>query len=104
MAALQGALLSLLLHPSLQIRAQAELDKFVGRDRLPDFSDRAQLPFVNAICREALRMYPVLPLALAHAVLEDDVYEEWYIPKGMSFDYTKLVLPVWKTSRFAVIV
>lgn len=104
MAALQGALLSLLLHPELQIRAQAELDEFLGRDRLPDFSDRAQLTFVNAICREVLRMYPVLPLALAHGVLEDDVYEGWFIPKGVSFDYIHDLLQVSKSNRFAVFV
>lgn len=82
MAAMQGAILALLLNPAAQTRAQVELDKVIGRDRLPDFSDRPHLPFVNAICREVLRLNPVLPLALAHAALRDDVYGGWFIPKG----------------------
>lgn len=85
MAAMQGALLALLLHPSVQTLAQTELDRVIGRDRLPDFSDRPNLPYVNAICREVLRLNPVLPLALAHAVLRDDVYGGLYVPKGVSF-------------------
>lgn len=83
MAAMQGAILALVLNPQAQIRAQAELDAHIGRDRLPDFSDRPHLPFVNAICREVLRMNPVLPLALAHAALRDDVYEGYFIQKGL---------------------
>lgn len=92
MAAMQGAILALLLNPAAQTRAQVELDKVIGRDRLPDFSDRPHLPFVNAICREVLRLNPVLPLALAHAALRDDVYGGWFIPKG-SFSQVS----VWET-------
>lgn len=41
MSSLTIAILSLLLHPQVQARAQAEIDVVVGRERLPDFSDRA---------------------------------------------------------------
>lgn len=84
MAAMQSAILALVLHPEVQARAQAEIDQVIGRDRLPDFSDRPQLPFVNAICREVLRWNLMLPLALPHAALQDDIYEGYFIPKGAS--------------------
>lgn len=41
MASLTIAVLSLLLHPHVQSRAQAEIDTVIGRERLPDFGDRA---------------------------------------------------------------
>lgn len=82
MASLSSALLALLLHPHVQARAQAEIDLVVGRDRLPDFSDIKDLPYISAICREIIRWHVVLPLGVDHAALCDDVFEGWFIPKG----------------------
>lgn len=76
------ALLALLLHPDVQERAQAELDRVVGRERLPDFADWDQLPFIEAICREALRWKTAVPLGVMHMTTEDDVYKGYFIPKG----------------------
>ena len=42
-------------HPVYQKRAQAEIDEVVGRARLPRFSDRDSLPYVEAIIKEVLR-------------------------------------------------
>jgi hypothetical protein len=39
----------MLLYPDVQAKAQAELDAVVGRDRLPDYSDRGNLPYVNSV-------------------------------------------------------
>ena len=50
------------MHPDVQRKAQAEIDAVVGQDRLPDFSDRAKLPYVNAIIEETLRWHSITPL------------------------------------------
>ncbi|KAI9441764.1 cytochrome P450 [Lactarius indigo] len=71
-----------LLHPDLIIKAQAELDAVTGRERLPTFEDRPRLPFVDALCKEALRWRPATSIALPHAATEDNVYEGFFIPKG----------------------
>ena len=55
-------MLAMLQHPEVQERAQAEIDAVVGTNRLPDFGDRPNLPYVEAILMEILRMYPVAPL------------------------------------------
>lgn len=47
--------LALLKFPEAQRRAQEELDRVVGTDRLPTFDDRERLPYVNALCSEVLR-------------------------------------------------
>ena len=49
------------LHPDVQQQAQEELDRVVGRARLPSFRDRESLPFVNAIIKEVIRWEAVVP-------------------------------------------
>ena len=49
-------------HPEAQQRAQAEIDCVVGRQRLPDFEDRALLPYVDAVLRETMRWHPVMSI------------------------------------------
>ncbi|KAH9066016.1 cytochrome P450 [Lactarius deliciosus] len=73
---------AILLNPGVQTKAQDELDAVIGRDRLPTFEDRPNLPYINAICKEILRWKPVVPLCIPHSTLKDDVYEGYFIPKG----------------------
>ncbi|KAG2074086.1 cytochrome P450 [Suillus decipiens] len=77
-------LLAMVLYPEVQARAQAEIDGVIGEalERLPDWDDRASMPYVNAIIQETLRWFPVVPLGIPHATVNDDVYEGCYIPKG----------------------
>jgi cytochrome P450 len=50
------------LYPEVAQRAQAEIDSVVGRGRLPDFTDRESLPYVEALLQELMRMSPPTPL------------------------------------------
>ena len=43
------------LFPDKQEKAQQEIDTVVGHDRLPVFSDRSSLPYVDALLQEVLR-------------------------------------------------
>lgn len=54
--------LAMAIYPEVQAKAQAELDAVVGPDRLPEFADRDELPYVNAIISELFRWQPVVPL------------------------------------------
>ena len=78
--------LNMVLHPEIQLKAQQELDKVVGRDRLPTFDDRPQLRYIDYVVQETLRWCPVSPIGLPHRSLHDDVYEGYFIPAG-SFVY-----------------
>jgi cytochrome P450 len=40
------------------------------------------MPYVDAVCKEILRWRLVLPLGVAHATTEDNVYKGYFIPKG----------------------
>ncbi|KAH9966199.1 cytochrome P450 [Lactifluus volemus] len=79
---LSSFFLVLLLYPDVQKRAQAEIDEVIGRGRLPGLDDRPSLPYVDGLCKELLRWRLVLPLGVAHATTEDDVYSGYFIPKG----------------------
>ncbi|KAF9261870.1 cytochrome P450 [Marasmius fiardii PR-910] len=81
-SAVLSFILAMILNPQIQARAQKELDEVVGSSRLPDFSDRVGLPYINAIYVETLRWVPVTPLGVAHAAVNDDIYEGNLIPRG----------------------
>ncbi|KAJ7638494.1 cytochrome P450 [Roridomyces roridus] len=74
--------LAMTLYPEVQVRAQRELDSVLGGDRLPTFEDREDLPYIDAIVKEVLRWHSLIPTGIAHRVMQDDVYEGHFIPKG----------------------
>ena len=59
-------IMAMALHPEYQKRAQEEIDRVVGEDRLPTISDRIQLPYVNALIKETMRSHPALPLSQSY--------------------------------------
>ncbi|PPQ80129.1 hypothetical protein CVT25_001428 [Psilocybe cyanescens] len=78
----QAFFLAMALYPEVQKKAQAELDAVIGGNRLPDFSDRESLPYINALLKESVRWYQVTPLAVGHMCSEDDEYDGYFIPRG----------------------
>ncbi|KAF2875650.1 cytochrome P450 [Massariosphaeria phaeospora] len=86
--------LAMSMFPEVQRKAQEEIDRVVGTARLPSFSDRDSLPYVNAVMEEALRWHPLTTMGLPHATDKDDEINGYRIPKGA------LLLPaVWWFTR-----
>lgn len=101
-ASVDAFFLSMALFPEAQKRAQAEIDRVIGTDRLPTFSDRDDLPYVNALVKEVMRWHsvaptgdglptgthqtldvnPSIPAGVPHRVMTDDNYNGYFIPKG----------------------
>ncbi|KND88292.1 O-methylsterigmatocystin oxidoreductase [Tolypocladium ophioglossoides CBS 100239] len=81
-AIITSVICALVMFPEVQQRAQEDIDRVVGTDRLPNFEDRENLPYVDGIVKEAWRWNPVGPMGLAHKSEEDIVYGEYIIPKG----------------------
>ncbi|KAJ3785240.1 cytochrome P450 [Lentinula aff. detonsa] len=69
-------------HPEIAHRAQEELDRVVGRDRLPTAEDEPNLPYVRAIIKEVQRVHAPFWMATPHCSSEDFTYEGQFIPKG----------------------
>jgi hypothetical protein len=61
---LEAFFLAMMLYPAVQATAQRELDRVVGQDRLPDINDRAQLPYIDALCKEVVRWHVAVPLGM----------------------------------------
>ncbi|KAL5481175.1 hypothetical protein ACEPAI_10116 [Sanghuangporus weigelae] len=81
-SSLSSFFLVMMMYPEIQRKAQEEIDRVIGSDRLPSFKDRDDLPYVDAVVKEVLRWHPVGPMGLPHMSTEDDVYEGYFIPKG----------------------
>ncbi|KAI5121037.1 hypothetical protein M0805_008613 [Coniferiporia weirii] len=86
--------LAMVLYPEVQHHAQKELEEVIGKDNIPTIEDRPNLPYVNAICIEALRWQAVAPLGVAHSVTEDDVFNGYFIPAG-----TTMLPNIWAMQR-----
>ncbi|KAM7204731.1 cytochrome P450 1A2 [Naviculisporaceae sp. PSN 640] len=74
--------LYLMQNPEAQRKGQEEVDRVVGKDRLPDWQDIPNLTYANLILQETYRMNPLSPLGIPHASIADDVYKGMFIPKG----------------------
>jgi cytochrome P450 len=53
--------LAMTLFPEVMKKGQAEIDTIIGNDRLPDFSDRENLPYIDAMAKEVFRWHSVAP-------------------------------------------
>ncbi|RYP88811.1 hypothetical protein DL769_000225 [Monosporascus sp. CRB-8-3] len=80
-ATLIGFVQALLCFPEVVKLGQAELDSVCG-NRLPDLNDLPNLPYIRGCMKESLRWMPTVPLGVNHAVIRDDEYMGYKIPKG----------------------
>ncbi|PCH38429.1 cytochrome P450 [Wolfiporia cocos MD-104 SS10] len=69
-------------YPEAQARVQAQLDKVLGRDRVPSFEDEDTLPEVTAFVLEAYRWRPVSITGFAHRAMKDIIWKDYVIPEG----------------------
>ncbi|KAL0449748.1 UNVERIFIED_CONTAM: cytochrome [Sesamum latifolium] len=75
-------------------RAQEELDKHIGRERLVKESDLEKLVYIKAIIKETLRIQPPAPLLSPRESVEDCTVAGYHIPAG-----TRLIMNLWKLHR-----
>ena len=89
-AALRWIILYLIRHPEVQTNVQEELDKVIGRDRLPRLSDRKNLNYLEAVINETLRISAQTPLGVPRMCTRDTNIGEYHVPKG-----TTVTLNMW---------
>jgi cytochrome P450 len=86
--------MSLLLnHPKVMKRVKEEIESHVGTSRLMEESDIPQLPFLQAIINETLRLFPPGPLVVRE-LSEDTTVGGYNIPRG-----TILFTNLWAIQR-----
>ena len=74
--------LAMMVYPEIQKKASEEVDRVIGRRRLPVAADRDKLPYIMAMMKETHRWHLVLPLGLPHSNIAEDVFRGYRIPKG----------------------
>ncbi|KAM0455036.1 hypothetical protein ACHAPV_007923 [Trichoderma viride] len=74
-------IIAMIKFPDVQRKAQEEIDRVVGSGRLPGYEDRDNLPYTDAIAKEALRYFPVVPIGTAHKTEEELYFRGYRIPK-----------------------
>ncbi|KGL88151.1 Cytochrome P450 2D17, partial [Charadrius vociferus] len=79
---LRWAILYMLLHPEIQRKVQAEIDKVIGRERSPTMKDQVSMPYTNAVIHEVQRYGDVVPIGLPHMTYRDTELQGFFIPKG----------------------
>jgi len=63
-------------------KAQEELDRVVGSERLPRLSDQEDLPYVSALIKELFRWACPVPFGVPKRATEDNTYKGYFIPAG----------------------
>ncbi|KAG9454807.1 hypothetical protein H6P81_007711 [Aristolochia fimbriata] len=94
----EWAMAELVRHPRVQAKAQEELDRVVGSDRVMTESDFPALPYLQCVAKEALRLHPPTPLMLPHKAAADVKVGGYDVPRG-----SNLHVNVWAVARDPVV-
>ncbi|KAH7856979.1 hypothetical protein Vadar_007586 [Vaccinium darrowii] len=80
---LEWIIARMVLHPDIQAKAQQEIDTCVGDQRHVRDSDIPNLPYLQAIVKEALRLHPPGPLlSWARLTVHDCHVGKFFVPAG----------------------
>ena len=90
----EWAISELLKKPEVIAKATEELDRVIGRSRWVTEKDIPQLPYVDAIVKETMRLHPVAPLLVPRLAREDATVDGYDIPAG-----TRVLVSVWSIGR-----
>jgi cytochrome P450 len=83
-SSIRWTLLYLAVHQEYMIELRTELDNFLKDStmaQLASYSSRHELPYLEAVISESLRISPAVPM-IVHVNHEDFVGVENFIPKG----------------------
>ncbi|XP_058210600.1 cytochrome P450 98A2-like [Rhododendron vialii] len=92
--AVEWAMAELIKNPRVQQKAQEELDRIVGHERVMAESDFSDLPYLQCVAKEALRLHPPTPLTLPHKATSNVTIGGYDIPKG-----SNVFVNVWAVGR-----
>ncbi|XP_047336698.1 cytochrome P450 81Q32-like [Impatiens glandulifera] len=91
---LEWALSLLLNHPIIMKKVESEINANIPPNRLLTEEDLPNLPYLNNVVIETLRLYPPLPFLLPHAADVDCTVAGFDVPRG-----TMLLVNLWGLHR-----
>ncbi|KAL3533137.1 hypothetical protein ACH5RR_006658, partial [Cinchona calisaya] len=88
------AMTALIKSPKAMEKAQAEVRQVIGETRTIDEDDTQKLPYLKAIIKETLRLFPPAPLLVPRYTMESCIIDEYEIqPK------TTVYVNAWAIAR-----
>jgi len=93
--AIEWAMAALLNNPQVMEKVKGELKRVLGKKTEVEESDIAQLPYLQAVVKEVLRLYPPVPMSFYRAEATVEV-QGYTIPQG-----TTIMLNLWAVHRNA---
>ncbi|KAL0324463.1 UNVERIFIED_CONTAM: Dimethylnonatriene synthase [Sesamum calycinum] len=81
-------------HVKALAQAKEELDRVIGRDRWVEEKDHSQLPYIDAIIMESMRLHPLATLLAPHYAMEDCKVAGYDVAKG-----TTVIINAWSLGR-----
>ncbi|XP_073010202.1 cytochrome P450 93G1-like [Typha latifolia] len=92
-ASIEWALAELINRPEIRRKLQQELDQVVGKRRLVDETDLPNLPYLQAVFKETMRLHPPAPILQRQSTKHIEV-NGYDIPQG-----TILFVNIWSIGR-----
>ncbi|XP_031486828.1 cytochrome P450 76T24-like [Nymphaea colorata] len=91
---IEWAMAELLLNPKKMEILRLELKQIIGEDRVVQETDIQQLPYLQAVVKETLRLHPPIPLLVPHRADATTKVGGFTIPK-----HTAVLVNVWAIGR-----
>ncbi|KAF4367371.1 hypothetical protein F8388_025789 [Cannabis sativa] len=92
--AVEWAISELIKHPTTMKKLQEELKNKVGMERMVEESDLENLPYLDMVVKESMRLHPVAPLLIPHATIEDCTVNGFNIPRN-----SRVIINFWTIGR-----
>ncbi|KAJ7491020.1 cytochrome P450 [Mycena latifolia] len=90
-ASIKAFFFAMMMNPTVQNRAQAEVDVFLAKEqRLPTLHDREAFPYLACVAKEVFRWAVPAPFSLFHCTSQSDTYKDFYIPAK-----TTIIANIW---------
>ncbi|KDP43102.1 hypothetical protein JCGZ_27051 [Jatropha curcas] len=90
---IEWAMSELFSNPESMMKVKEELNQVIGKRKVEE-SDIDELPYLQAVVKETMRLHPVIPLLVPRNTLQDTNFMGYEIPKD-----TQVFVNAWSIGR-----
>jgi 26-hydroxylase len=84
----------LLKHPRVMTCLKEELECVIGKKRVVEEKDLINLPYLDMVIKESLRLHPAIPLLIPHESMEDITIDGVFVPNK-----SRIIVNFWAIGR-----